>query len=304
MRTVGAVRGFRASVALRCPSAPRLHPGTRSRVAVTALWKASSAAKAATAAAAAAAAASLAVLGEETGPNTSSCRGANRLDTNPTLADQMMVAGTLYGGGLMLVAAAATIWQPARPLLRNDWIFAPLCLLYGYALVNSWEPDTLSLIMPGDLKEGLQGKSPFRSSRLARIGSPSLILSGAPHCTTNEGPVLRFQPPVLPQDRGNFGAVCPHQDQRIDLAPHPRHQRIRGKVRPKPVYRALVRLPFPIRASVSWNRHVALESVRLGVPGLHSVMLCAVFGPLGVLSHTATAGIKEAAARRRDLAQA
>lgn len=35
------------------------------------------------------------------------------------------------------------------------WMFAPVCALYGFLLYRSWTPDTLSLMMPGSLSEGL-----------------------------------------------------------------------------------------------------------------------------------------------------
>ena len=44
-----------------------------------------------------------------------------------------------------------------KRLLSSDLIFVPLVLLYLYLLVHSWEPDTLRLILPGSLAEGLTG---------------------------------------------------------------------------------------------------------------------------------------------------
>lgn len=41
--------------------------------------------------------------------------------------------------------------------MESFGLFVPLALLYGYLLVASWQPDTLSLMMPGDLNQGLKG---------------------------------------------------------------------------------------------------------------------------------------------------
>jgi len=41
-------------------------------------------------------------------------------------------------------------------------MFAPMCALYGFLLYRSWTPETLSLMMPGSLEEGLAtGKVQF-----------------------------------------------------------------------------------------------------------------------------------------------
>lgn len=45
-------------------------------------------------------------------------------------------------------------------LLRSELVFVPLALLYLFLLVHSWEPDTLRLILPGSLAEGLKGAAP------------------------------------------------------------------------------------------------------------------------------------------------
>lgn len=42
-------------------------------------------------------------------------------------------------------------------LLRSELLFVPLALLYLFLLMHSWEPDTLRLILPGSLAEGLKG---------------------------------------------------------------------------------------------------------------------------------------------------
>jgi len=42
-------------------------------------------------------------------------------------------------------------------VLRSDVIFVPLAVAYLVLLLQSWQPDTLSLMMPGSLAEGFEG---------------------------------------------------------------------------------------------------------------------------------------------------
>lgn len=44
-----------------------------------------------------------------------------------------------------------------KDLINSDILFIPLCLMYFYVLIQSWQPDTLSLMLPGDIKEGFKG---------------------------------------------------------------------------------------------------------------------------------------------------
>jgi hypothetical protein len=57
----------------------------------------------------------------------------------------------------------------ARWLATSSWaLFAPAALLYGLLLAGSWQPDTLALMMPGDLATGLKGALPKPSSSAAQ----------------------------------------------------------------------------------------------------------------------------------------
>lgn len=47
---------------------------------------------------------------------------------------------------------------PKRGWHTSKSVFAPLAALYAVLLAASWDPSTLSLILPGSLKEGLSGK--------------------------------------------------------------------------------------------------------------------------------------------------
>ena len=53
--------------------------------------------------------------------------------------------------------ALAPQQSATKRLLSSDLLFVPLALLYLYLLVHSWEPDTLRLILPGSLADGLKG---------------------------------------------------------------------------------------------------------------------------------------------------
>jgi hypothetical protein len=59
-------------------------------------------------------------------------------------------------------------WQRTRDLVRSALTYVPLALAYTALLVASWQPDTLSLILPGSLQEGLAGAD-------GRVGGPRLL---------------------------------------------------------------------------------------------------------------------------------
>jgi hypothetical protein len=48
-------------------------------------------------------------------------------------------------------------WRSAYRMLISDVIFLPLIAAYIVLLVRSWQPDTLSLMMPGSLADGFAG---------------------------------------------------------------------------------------------------------------------------------------------------
>jgi hypothetical protein len=55
----------------------------------------------------------------------------------------------------MAVAPSAAITQRSA---RSNTPLVVLALLYGVVLLASWSPDTLQLMMPGSLEEGLKGE--------------------------------------------------------------------------------------------------------------------------------------------------
>ena len=50
--------------------------------------------------------------------------------------------------------------RASRHLLRSLRPFAPLAVLYVVLLALSWQPDTVSLMLPGSLEEGLRTGTP------------------------------------------------------------------------------------------------------------------------------------------------
>ena len=54
-------------------------------------------------------------------------------------------------------------WPTTKRVTRSSLIFIPVALAYTVLLAFSWEPDTLALILPGSLQEGLSGEVPVSS---------------------------------------------------------------------------------------------------------------------------------------------
>ena len=58
--------------------------------------------------------------------------------------------------------ATRAVSERAARFVSSLRMFAPMCALYGFLLYRSWTPETLSLMMPGSLEEGLAtGKVQF-----------------------------------------------------------------------------------------------------------------------------------------------
>ena len=52
-----------------------------------------------------------------------------------------------------MVVAPHLKW--VRDMMETPWFIAPVAVAYIMLLIQSWEPDTLSLMMPGDLEQGM-----------------------------------------------------------------------------------------------------------------------------------------------------
>lgn len=51
--------------------------------------------------------------------------------------------------------AVAPQRQWVRSTIESLWFIAPVALAYLFLLAISWQPDTLSLMMPGSIEEGI-----------------------------------------------------------------------------------------------------------------------------------------------------
>ena len=58
---------------------------------------------------------------------------------------------------------------------QNVLLLLPLIAIYGVLLVNSYSPDTLSLVLPGSLKEGLSGG--FNPQFIPKLDNISTLFS-------------------------------------------------------------------------------------------------------------------------------
>ena len=85
-----------------------------------------------------------------------------------SFVDAAFVCSTAYCVslfGVMLLPPVA--WR--RAVVASLWTYAPLALLYLALLCLSWQPDTLSLMLPGSLEEGMRTGAPQFFPQLACI---------------------------------------------------------------------------------------------------------------------------------------
>ncbi|GFR40844.1 hypothetical protein Agub_g1492, partial [Astrephomene gubernaculifera] len=171
------------------------------------------------AAAAAAASATMAALPTATLTATASL---------PEVVIATVVAATAYAA--LCFIAMVLFPRKSASIFASVWPFVPLALGYFVLLVLAWSPDTLSIMMPGSLKEGLSGG--FKPQFFPRLEGISTLFS-----------------------------------------------------RP--------------RVTASWVLHVLtinlfagrwclLQGLRERLPTGHSVLLCGLLGPMGLISHYVT----------------
>lgn len=63
-----------------------------------------------------------------------------------------------FANAVLLQMLVAPAWKWTIKLVDSELIYTPIAAAYVFLLIHSWEPDTLSLIMPGSLKAGLSGE--------------------------------------------------------------------------------------------------------------------------------------------------
>jgi hypothetical protein len=171
-------------------------------------------------------------------PSPTQAAGAAAAATTSTqaLATTLAPYALAAAAGIAFASACALAllprsWPLTQAVARARWPLIPLSLAYAALLAASWEPDTLRLMMPGSLSEGLAAG--------------------------------KFAPQFFPTLDG---------------------------------VAALFRRPF---TAASFLVHVAVANLVAaravfwdaslrGVPAAHSILLCAVLGPVGVLAHVLT----------------
>lgn len=73
-----------------------------------------------------------------------------------------VLGATMYSTALYALMIFDRDGKTSKKVMRNDMIFLPLSLIYGFYLARSWESDTLGLLLPGSLTDGFsKGFSPM-----------------------------------------------------------------------------------------------------------------------------------------------
>lgn len=168
----------------------------------------------------------------------------------------------------------------SRKWLSSNLVFLPLAAAYLCLLIQSWTPDTLSIIMPGSLEAGLSsGFNPQFFPKLEGIAElfsrPSVAASWLLHVMVInlfaaktvllEGEVLALPCPALTY------SLCLTADVHVDVVSYMHASLLMTRL-------------LNIHACCPY----ASAGVRVGVPTAHSILLCALLGPLGWLSHQLT----------------
>eukprot|EP00193_Tetraselmis_chui_P001250 CAMPEP_0177754718 /NCGR_PEP_ID=MMETSP0491_2-20121128/2160_1 /TAXON_ID=63592 /ORGANISM="Tetraselmis chuii, Strain PLY429" /LENGTH=191 /DNA_ID=CAMNT_0019270123 /DNA_START=27 /DNA_END=599 /DNA_ORIENTATION=+ len=79
-----------------------------------------------------------------------------------SLAGSLVTVSTLYSLPFFAMMMVAPHRRWVRSTVESLWFLMPVALIYLVLLAVSWQPDTLSLMMPGSVKEGLAtGKPQF-----------------------------------------------------------------------------------------------------------------------------------------------
>lgn len=73
------------------------------------------------------------------------------------LVSLLFAGSTLYAAAVAALMVLLPRWSVTRRLVRSPLVLAPPGAVYGLLLIWSWQPDSLSLILPGSLADGLKG---------------------------------------------------------------------------------------------------------------------------------------------------
>ena len=76
---------------------------------------------------------------------------------NTTASTLLFATSTVFTTALILLMIIAPRWPRTHQLVESPWCISPVAIAYGVLLCWSWQPDTFSLILPGNLAVGLSG---------------------------------------------------------------------------------------------------------------------------------------------------
>jgi Domain of unknown function (DUF4281) len=79
------------------------------------------------------------------------------ITSHVTATTILFTASTIFAAILGLFMIFFPSWPKTRQLLTSPWSCVPIAVVYGILLSWSWQPDTFSLILPGNLADGLKG---------------------------------------------------------------------------------------------------------------------------------------------------
>jgi len=69
----------------------------------------------------------------------------------------LFTASTVFVAILGILMMFFPAWSKTRQLVTSPWSITPIAVAYGILLGWSWQQDTLKLILPGNLADGLKG---------------------------------------------------------------------------------------------------------------------------------------------------
>lgn len=110
-------------------------------------------------------------------------------------------------------------WRVTRRVLSSDLVFLPLAATYCFLLSQSWEPDTLSLILPGSLREGITGtstlhlSSPTAHCNGCQMDTPvscRMHVFDAPSMTQSVSMPRWIQSSIFPKAGGDYEPIFSH----------------------------------------------------------------------------------------------
>jgi hypothetical protein len=195
----------------------------------------------------------------------------------PAATCWIFAGSTVYALALALLMALAPRWPLTRRALASPAALLPLALAYGVLLAWSWTPDTLRTVLPGSLAEGLSGGfNPQFFPRLAGVAAlfarPATAASLWAH--------------LLAVNLFAARAIFMDGERERGRSSNSTLGAVDGAAAPRCLSWACVCAPGAAgccRGVFAWLMIGA--GLDQGVATWHSVILCMVLAPLGILSH-------------------